>query len=152
MIGAINGILRRRPIREVPRTSTVSIPPRPEDSRKGSPQGVAEHVIGVRKCQVLPASRGRQDHLEHDCPNQQGDDDLVRQRRSVVASQREFAVGPEHDRDPEGDADQVVEVGSDNRMADAAVLQDAVQPIDGEAEEKERVLEVSERHWSMPRL
>ena len=79
---------------------------------------------------------GGQYQFKHDCPKQHRDDDFVAKRWSVVASESKFPIDPQHHRNPERDAYQIIEIRPQQRHAHTMALDKPVHPVGGKAREE----------------
>jgi hypothetical protein len=131
--------------RSRPPLQGLPIPPSPEQPRRQGPERVVHDVQVVGDEAGVD---GRQEDLENPRPRHQRDDQLGRAGRLVVP-QPEAPLGEEHDRDPEGDADQVVEVFVGEASRPDGFQDQPVDRIRRQADQEQRVAEVAEAHGSV---
>ena len=93
------------------------IRPPPEDCRSQASGRITDDVSWIGKRDGPPALQGGQDHFERERPDEKWNNEVDGRRQTVVRTQPEHPLPPEDHRDPERDADDIVQVGPLPRRA-----------------------------------
>ena len=124
--------------------SRGAVPAAPEERREEGAEGVEGEVERVGGAPGLGDRCGWQEGFEEPTPDEKGDEDLAEVRGIVVAAQAQDAGENQKDGEPDGDAEQVVEVVVEEGEGEMRLEEVAVEEVGGDAEEKEGIEEVAE--------
>src|SRR3954452_7828308 len=87
-----------------------AVPPAPEATRKRCPKRVVKDVQMIRDGILADPLGFRKNDLEKPRPKELGNENFAGERRAVPLTETKPPLAPKHNRYPEGDADEVVEM------------------------------------------
>ena len=118
------------------------VPPLPECACAKRSQSVIENIQVIRIAACTEYAGTRQDDLEYPGPEQQGDQDFTGQRRVIRRAQAETPLTPEHDGNPEWNADKVIQMVVDEPSLPETLEDPPVDEIEDHTGAEQRITQV----------